>query len=133
MFPVWNPAPFWSSLPNFGFSQGRKVENSKVQYVHDKESFEAFQVSPKQVKTDITVTIEGAPVQVCIDSGATANTIDCATYEGISAIKATPLKPTNVRRRPYGEDIPVPIPLAGSFFGVVQLLQGRWMLLDFLY
>lgn len=101
-----------------GYSQGKKVENPKVRYVHhsSEESFDAFQISPKQVKTDITVNIEGAPVHVCIDSGATANTIDYATYEAICAIKALPLKPTDVRLRPYGEDNPAPIPLAGSFF-----------------
>ena len=37
----------------------------------DDESYDVFQVSPKQVITDISVIIEGAPVQVCIDSGAT--------------------------------------------------------------
>ena len=98
---------------NPGRSQGKWLGNSKVQYVHnscDDESYDAFQVSPKQVKTDITVKIEGAPVQVCIDSGATANTIDYATYEAINAIKTLSLKPTAVRLRPYGEDNPAPIP-----------------------
>ena len=121
--------------PNLGYPQGRKVENPRVRYVHDssdEESFDAFQVSPKQVKTDITVTVEGAPVQVCIDSGATANTVDYATYEAISAIKATPLKPTNVRLRPYGEDNPAPIPLAGSFFGVVTAPSGQMDVTRFL-
>ena len=80
----------------------------------DDESY-VFQVSPKQVKTDISVIIEGAPALVCIDSGATANTIDYATYERISAMKTLPLKPTDVRLCPYGEDNPAPIPLAGSF------------------
>ena len=75
--------------------QGKWLGNSKVQYVHnscDGESYDAFQVSPKQVKTDITVNIEGAPVQVCIDSGATSNNIDYSTYEAINAIKTLPLK-----------------------------------------
>ena len=79
----------------------------------DDESY-VFQVSPKQVKTDSVIN-EGAPAQVCIDSGATANTIDYATYERISAIKTLPLKPTDVRLCPYGEDNPTPIPLAGPF------------------
>ena len=104
--------------PTPGRLQGKRSDNFKVQYVHDSsddESYDVFQVSPKRVKTDISVIIEGAPVQVCIDSGATANTIDYATYERISAIKTLPLKPTDVRLRPYGEDNPAPIPLAGSF------------------
>ena len=82
--------------------QRKWLGNSKVQYVHnscDDKSYDAFQVSPKQVKTEITVNIEGAPVQVCIDPRATANTIDYATYEAINAFKTLPLKPTAVRRR----------------------------------
>ena len=90
-----------------GRNQGKRLENSKVQCVHnscDDKSYVVFQVSPKQVITDITVNIEGAPVQVCIDSGATANTIDFATCEAIIAIKTyLRLKPTDVRLRPYGE------------------------------
>ena len=115
--------------------QGKWLGNSKVQYVHnscDDESYDAFQVSPKQVKTDITVNIEGAPVQVCIDSGATVNTIDYATYEAINAIKTLPLKPTVVRLRPYGEDNPAPIPLAGSFFGLVEVPSGQMDITRFL-
>ena len=71
-------------------------------------------------KSQISVTIEGTPVKVCIDSGATANTIDYATYEAICAAKTVPLKRTNVKLRPYGEDNPAPIPLAGLFFGLIN-------------
>ena len=119
---------------NPGRPQGRWLGNSKVQYVHnsyDDESYDAFQISPKQVKIDITVNIEGAPVQVCIDSGATANTIDYATYEAINAIKTLRLKPTAVRLRPYGEGNPrtnsphwVILWISGSAFR--WILQGPW-------
>ena len=68
--------------------------------------------------------MEGTPVKVCIDSGATANTIDYATYEAICASKTVPLKPTNVKLRPYGEDNPTPIPLAGSFYGLINTPSG---------
>ena len=34
--------------------------------------------------------------------------------DAISAVKRLPLKPTEVKLRPYGEDNPAPIPLAGS-------------------
>ena len=54
--------------PTTGCSQGKSF---KVQYAHNSphdESYDVFQVSPKQVERDITVNIEGAPVQVCIDS-----------------------------------------------------------------
>ncbi|CAH3174877.1 unnamed protein product, partial [Porites lobata] len=70
--------------------------------------------------------------QVCIDSGATANTIDCATYEAISAAKTVPLKPTNVKRHPHGEDNPAPIPLAGLFFGMINTPSGKMDLTRFL-
>ena len=80
------------------------------------ESHQAFQLNPTQEKSDIMVTIKGTPVKVCIDSGATANTINYTTYEAISAGKTVPLKPTNVKLRLYGEDNPAPIPLVGSFF-----------------
>ena len=117
-----------------GRLHGKRSDNFKVQYVHDSSDDESyvFQVSPKQVKTDISVIIEGAPVQVCIDSGATANTIDYTTYERISAIKTLPLKPTDVRLRPYGEDNPAPIPLAGSFFGLVTAPSGQMDITRFL-
>ena len=59
-----------------------KVFNSPDEDVCHK----AFHLNPKQAKADITVTIKGTPVQV-IDSGATANTIDYATYQTISAAK----------------------------------------------
>ena len=51
-----------------------------------------FQLNLNQEKSVITVTIKGTPVKVCIDSGATANTIDYATCEAISAAKTVPLK-----------------------------------------
>ena len=98
----------------------------------DDKSYDVFQVGPKQVKTDISVIIEGAPVQVCIDSGATANTIDYTTYERISAIKTLPLKPTDVRLSPYGEDNPAPMPLAGTFFGLVTAPSGQMDITRFL-
>lgn len=34
--------------------------------------------------------------------------------------KQYPIKPTNVKLRPYGEDNPAPIPLIGSFFGLIN-------------
>ena len=77
-------------------------------------------------------TIQGTPVQVCINSGATANTIDCATYEAISAAKTVPLKPTNVKRHPHGEDNPAPIPFAGLFFGMINTPSGQMDLTRFL-
>ena len=77
-------------------------------------------------------TIQGTPVQVYIDSGATANIIDCATYEAISAAKTVPLKPTNVKRHPHGEDNPAPIPLAGLFFGMINTPSGQMDLTRFL-
>ena len=107
--------------------QEQKTAHPKVKCVYDYNDDDgcAFQVSPTQAKADITVNIEGAPVQVCIDSGATANTIDYATYEAISAVKALPLKPTDVRLHPSGEDNPAPIPLTGSFFGLVTSPSGQ--------
>ena len=71
-------------------------------------------------------------VKGCIDSGATANTIDYATYEAISAAKTVPLKPTNVKLRPYGEDNPAPVPRAGSFFGLINTPSGQTDLTRFL-
>ena len=96
------------------------MENSKVRYVHDssyKESFDAFQVSPNKLKQkyNVTVTIKDAPVQVCIDLGAAANTIDYATYEAISAIKAMLLKPTNCDFIPTVKVIPHQLPLTDHF------------------
>ena len=70
------------------------------------------------------VLLKDTPVKVCIDSGATANTIDYAIYEAICAVKTIPLKPTNVKLRSYGEDNPAPIPLAGSFYGLINTLSG---------
>ena len=96
----------------------KQAEIPKARYVcnssDEDECHEAFHLNPDQAKADITVTIEGTPVKVCIDSGATANTIDYATYEAISAAKTVALKPTSVKLRPYGEDNPAPIPLAGT-------------------
>ena len=79
---------------------------------YDSNDDDGFQVSPNQIKADITVNIEGAPVQVCIDS---RNIIDYAAYEAISAVKALPLKPTDVRLRPDGEYNPAQIPLLVHF------------------
>ncbi|XP_073239887.1 uncharacterized protein [Porites lutea] len=108
--------------------KARKVCNSS----DEDECHEAFHLNPNQAKADITVTIKGTPVQV-IDSGATANTIDYATYQAISAAKTVPLKPTNVKLHPYGEDNPDPIPLAGSFFGMINTPSGQMDLTRFLY
>ena len=113
----------------------QQAGNPKVQYAcHSPvdENCDAFQLSFSQAKADITVDIEGTPVQVCIDSGATANTIDYATYEAITAAKTLPLKPTDVKLCPYGEDNPAPIPLAGSFFGLVTTPSGQMDLTRFL-
>ena len=107
--------------------KARKVCNSS----DEDECHEAFHLNPNQAKADITVTIKGTPVQV-IDSGATANTIDYATYQAISAAKTVPLKPTNVKLHPYGEDNPTPIPLAGSFFGMINTPSGQMDLTRFL-
>lgn len=85
-----------------------------------------------QEKSVITVTIEGTPVKVSIDSCATAYTIDYTTYEAISAAKTVPLKPTNVKLRPYGVDNLAPIPLAGSFFGLINTPSGQTNLTRFL-
>ena len=98
----------------------------------DDESHEAFQLNPNQEKSDITVTIEGTPVKVCVDSGAAANTIDYTTYEAICAAKTVALKPTNVKLRPYGEDNPAPIPLAGSFYRLIDTPSGLTDLTRFL-
>jgi len=96
LFPVWNPASLWSSLymkrtPTPGRPPEQKTEHPKVKcvYYYNDDAY-AFQVSPTQTKADIIVNIEGAPVQVCIDSGATASTIDYEIYEAISAVKALP-------------------------------------------
>ena len=89
-------------------------------------------LSQPSAKADITVKIEGTPVQVCIDSGATANTIDYATYEAISAAKTVPLKPTNVKLRTLGEDNPAPILLARLFFGMINTPSGQMDLTRFL-
>jgi len=105
---------------NPGHPNGKQAGIPKARYVSyssdEDESQEVFQLDLNQEKSDITVTIEGTTVKVCIDSGGTANTIDYATYGVISAAKTVSLKPTNVKLRPYGEDNPAPIPLAGSFF-----------------
>ena len=42
------------------------------------------------------------------------------------------LKPTSVKLRPYGEDNPEPIPLAGSFFGVINTPSGQMDLTRFM-
>ena len=121
---------------NPGHPKGKQAGIPKVRYVRyssdEDESHQAFQLDPTQEKSDITVTIEGTPVKVCIDSGATANTIDYATYEAISAGKSVPLKPTNVKLRPYGEDNPVPIPLVRSFFRLINTPSGQTDLTKFL-
>ena len=121
---------------NPGHPKGKQAGIPKARYVcyssDEDESHQVFQLNPNQEKSDITVTIEGTPVKVCIDSGATANTIDYPTYEAISAAKTVPLKPTNVKLRPYGEDNPAPIPLAGSFFGLIKTPSGQTDLTRFL-
>ena len=121
---------------NPGHPKGKQAGIPKARYVcyssDDDESYQAFQLNPIQEKSDITVTIEGTPVKVYIDSGTTANTIDYATYEAISAAKTVPLKPTNVKLRPYGEDNPAPIPLAGSFFRLINTPSGQTDLTRFL-
>ena len=65
---------------NPGHLNSKQAEISKARYVcnswEEDECHEAFHLNPNQVKADIRVTIKGTPVQVCIDSGATANTID---------------------------------------------------------
>ena len=50
----------------------------------------------------------------------------------ISAAKTVPLKPTNVKLQPYGEDNPAPIPLGGSFFGLINTQSGQTDLTRFL-
>ena len=104
---------------NPGHPKGKQAGIPKARYVcyssDEDESHQAFQLNPTQEKSDITVTIEGTPINVCIDSAATANTIDYATYEAISAGKSGPLKPTNVKLRPYGEDNLHPLPLSDRF------------------
>ena len=111
-------------ITNPGHPKGKQAGISKARYVcyssDEDESHQAFQLNPAQEKSDITVTIEGTPFKVCIDSGATVNTIDYVTYEAISAGKTVPFKPTNVKLRLYGEDNPAPIPLVGSFFGPIN-------------
>ena len=121
---------------NPGHPKGKQAGIPKARYVcyssDEDESHQVFQLNPNQEKSDITVTIEGTPVKVCIDSGATANTIDYAMYEAISAAKTVPLKPTNVKRRPYGEDNLAPVPLAGSFFGLINTPSRQTDLTRFL-
>ena len=79
---------------NQGHPKGKQAEIPKARYVcyssDEDESHQAFQLNPTQEKLDITVTIEGIPVKVCIDSGTTANTIDYAKYEAISAGNTVP-------------------------------------------
>jgi len=98
---------------NPGHPNGTEAGVPKAWYVcyssDEDESNEAFQLNLNQAKSDITVTIKGTPVKLCIYSGATVNTIDYATYKAISATKAVPLKPTNVKLCPYGEDNPCQI------------------------
>ena len=121
---------------NPGYPKGKQAGTPKARYVcyssDEDESHQAFHLNPTKEKSDITVTIEGTPVKVCIDSGATANTIDYATYEAISAGKTVPIKPTNVKLCPYGEDNPAPIPLVGSFFGLINTPSGQTDLTKFL-
>ena len=112
-----------------GHPNGKQAEITKSRYVcnfsDEDECHEAFNLNPIQAKADITVTIEGTPIQVCIDSGEIENTIDYAIYEANSATKTVPLKPTNVKPPPYGEDNPAPIPLTGSFFGMINTPSGQ--------
>ena len=121
---------------NPGHPKGKQAGIPKAQYVcyssDEDESHQAFQLNPTQEKSDIMVTIEGTPVKVCNDSGATANTINYATYEAISAGKAVPFKPTNVKLRLYGEDNPAPVPLVGLFFRQINTPSGQTDLTKFL-
>ena len=55
-----------------------------------------------------------------------------STMQHICAAKTVPLKPTNVKLCPYGEDNTVPIPLAGSFFGLINTPSGQTDLTRFL-
>ena len=68
---------------NPGHPNGKWAKISKARYVcnssDEDECHEAFYFNPNQANADITVTIQCTPVQVCIDSGATANTIDYST------------------------------------------------------
>ena len=81
---------------NPGHPKGKQSGISKAWYVcyssDEDECHQPFQLNPTQEKSDVTVTIEGTRVKVCIDAGATANTIDYATYEAISAGKTVPYK-----------------------------------------
>ena len=122
---------------NPGKTNGKQAVIPKPWYFcnssDEDECHEAFNLNPNQAKADITVTIEGTPVQVCINSGPMPNTIDYAIYEETSAVKTVPLKPTNVKLRPlYGQDNPAPISLAGSFFGMVNTPSGQMDLTRFL-
>jgi len=111
--------------------QKQKTEHPKIKCVYDYNNDDgcAFQVSLTQAKEDITVNIEGAPVQFCIDSGATL--LPMQHIEAIRAVKALPLKPTYFRLRPCGEDNPVTIPLAWSFFGLNTTPSGQMDLTKF--
>ena len=116
------------NLGRFAWNEHQPQVVPKVQYVQQYSSYDEKLLilrSRKQVKTDIPVNIEGAPVRVCVDSGATANAIDYATYEAIRAIKVLPLKLRDVRLRTYGEDNPTPIRLAELFFGLVTVPSGQ--------
>ena len=46
--------------------------------------------------------------------------------------KTVPLKPTDVKLRPYGEDNPAPIPFVGSFLGLINTPSGQTDLKKFL-
>jgi len=65
---------------NPGHPNGKQAGLPKAWYAcyssDEDESHEAFQLNLSQEKSDITVTIKGTPVNVCIDSGTTANNID---------------------------------------------------------
>ncbi|XP_022797971.1 uncharacterized protein K02A2.6-like [Stylophora pistillata] len=116
------------TIPTISEQEQVSFTSEKRQKYED-ECHEAFHLNPNRTKADITVTIEGTLVQVCIDSGATVNTIDYATYEAISAAKTVPLKPINVE---HGEDNPAPNPLAGFFFGMINTPSGQMDLTKFL-
>ena len=98
--------------PNPGHLNSKQAEIPKARYVcnssDEDECHEAFHLNPNQVKADIRVTIKGTPVQVCIDSGATANTIDYATDEAISAAKTVPLKTNQCETSPLWRRQPCP-------------------------
>ena len=115
--------------PNPGHLNSKQAEIPKARYVcnssDEDECHEAFHLNPNQVKADIRVTIKGTPVQVCIDSGATANTIDYATDEAISAAKNSALKKKPVWNFTLMENTTLPQFLSPDSFSE-WLRQGKW-------